>query len=164
MLQAVDIDPQPITDWLLLFLAITGVITAVISLYARAARARSRVAKAQREEMIQLIKDTTLPLQSFANGGLSLPDLHAKMDRLERRYEDNTEREHAAREIWHDKYLDDQRRIRKEWTAVFIAIRKMIHLPPADQIKVWDGITQAYIDGTIAEKTFDERKIDDEQV
>ena len=163
MLNAVDIDPEPITNWVLLFLAITGAITAVISLYAKAARKRSRDAKAQRDEMIELIKTTTKQIQPEANGSLSLTDLHKKVDRIERRYEDNTEKEQAARELWHERYLEDQKRIRKEWTAVFIAIRKMIHLPPQDQIVVWDGITQSYIDGTITEKHYDERK-NDEQV
>jgi len=160
VLYSVDIDPEPITNWILLFLAVTGAVTAVISLYAKAARKRSRDAKAQREEMIELIKQTTKSIQPNANGGMSLPDLHTKVDRLERKYEDNIEKEHAARELWHERYLEDQRRIRKEWTAVFIAIRKMIHLPTEDQLVIWDGITQSYIDGTITQKHSDERKTD----
>ena len=153
-----DIDPSPITAWLALFLAISGVITVVATLFAKAARKREAIAVEKRQEMIDLIRETTKPIQPTTNGGWSLADLHEKVDRIERKYETTTEKEHAARELWHDRYLEDQKRIRKEWVAVFIAIRKMIHLPPADQIVMWDGITQSYIDGTIADKHHDERK------
>jgi hypothetical protein len=153
-----SIDPAPITAWLALFLAITGVITVVATFFARAARARERIATEKRDEMIELIKETTKQIQPGANGGQSLTDLHNKVDRIERKYEAAHEHDEAARALWHERYLEDQRHIRKEWTAVFIAIRKMITLPPDAQIKMWDGITQAYIDGTITDKYHDERK------
>lgn len=156
-----DIDPQPITAWLALFLAITGVITVVATFFAWSARKREAIAVEKREEMIELIKQTTKPIQPFENGGLSLSDLHDKVDRIERKYENAHELDAAARDLWHERYFEDQKRVRKEWTAVFIAIRKMIHLPPADQVVMWDGITQAYIDGTIADKIPDERKHED---
>jgi hypothetical protein len=154
----VDIDPQPITAWLALFLAITGVITVVATFFARAARRREAIAVEKRQEMIDLIKETTKPIQPTTNGGLSLSDLHAKVDRIEHRYFDLHDKEEQAREHWHNRYLEDQARIKREWTAVFVAIRKMIHLPVEDQVVVWDGITKAYIDGTIADKHPDERK------
>jgi hypothetical protein len=157
-----DIDPVPITAWLALFLAISGVIATVASLFAWAARKRDRAAKLQREEMIDLIKETTKPIQPTTNGGWSLSDLHDKVDRIERKYESAHEADAAARDLWHERYFDDQRRTRKEWTAVFIAIRKMIHLPPDAQLKMWDGITQSYIDGTIADKYPDERQTDEQ--
>ena len=153
ILAVTDIDPEPITNWFLLVLAIVGAVTAVTGVI-------YKVNRSFEKRVTELIKETTRPIQPLTNGGLSLTDLHNKVDRIENRYGSLLEEQADQREMWHQRYLADQARIKKEWTAVFIAIRKMIHLPPEDQIVVWDGITQSYIDGSIVDKHKDERKQD----
>lgn len=151
-------NPEPLTNWLLFFLAISGVITLVARWIVKGAKAREKHANEQREELVQLIKETTKQIQPNANGGKSLSDLHAKVDEVKREYERAKEAEDVQRKLWHERYLADQNRIRREWTAVFIAIRKMIHLPPEQQAAMWDSITEDYINGTIGDKYPDERK------
>lgn len=140
-----DIDPQPITNWLLLILAVGGVVSLIVGAVVRINRNFERRVSA-------LIKETTKPIQPAANGGLSLADLHRKVDRIESRYSKIIEEQAEQREVWHIKYVQDQDRIRKEWMAVFLAIKRMIHLPTSEQAAMWDDITEAYINGTIAEQ------------
>lgn len=142
---AVDIDPQPITNWLALVIAIGTVITLVGGVIVRVNRNFEK-------RVTSLIMETTKPIQPGTNGGLSMTDLHNKVDRFERRYEQLVEEQEKQRQLWHDRYLADQSRIRLEWTSVFIAIRKMIHLPPPEQAAMWDEITEDYINGTLTEK------------
>ena len=156
----VDIDPQPITNWFALVLAIGGTVTFLTGVVVR-------VNKNFERRVTSLITETTKQIQPDSNGGKSLTDLHLKfdamgdkVDRLERHYDTVIDTEEKARAIWHDRYLADQARIKREWTAVFVAIRKMMHLPVEEQIRVWDGITQSYIEGTLAEEYPDERKTD----
>jgi hypothetical protein len=155
-----DFDPQPITNWFALILAVGGTVTLLTGVVVR-------VNKRFEKRVSDLITEATKQIQPASNGGLSLTDLHGKfdamdtkVDRLERHYDAVIDMEEKAREVWHARYEEDQKRIKKEWTAFFVAIRKMMHLPVAEQIKVWDGITQAFVDGTITEQYPDERKND----
>ena len=152
-----NIDPSPITAWFALFIAIAttvSLITAALVWSNR--RFENRVT--------HLIKETTHPIQPGSNGDLSMTDLHKKFDamdvkvnRIERRYEQVIESEEGQREVWHARYLADQARIRKEWTAFFIGIRHLMKHPQHEQIPLWDELTEAYIDGTIVDKFPDER-------
>ncbi len=147
-----DIDPQPITNWFALILAIGGTVTLLTGVV-------FKINRSFEKRVSNLIKETTKPIQPLTNGGLSLTDLHNKVDRIETRYSNVLDEQAEQREAWHARYLKDQERIRKEWTAVFVAIRKMIHLPAEEQADMWDDITEAYINGTIAEQFPDERKM-----
>jgi uncharacterized protein (DUF58 family) len=150
---AVDIDPQPITNWFLLVLAIAGVVSLIAGIVVKVNRGFEK-------RVTDLIMEKTRSIQPDANGGLSMTDLHGKLDRLETRMEENDDKHTRQREEWHERYLEDQRRIRREWTAVFIAIRQMITKPIEEQAEMWDGITEDYINGTIGDKYPDERKTD----
>ncbi len=140
-----DIDPEPITNWFLLILAIGGVVSLIVGAVIRVNRNFER-------RVSTLIKETTRPIQPASNGGLSLPDLHHKVDRIEQRYARIIEDQQEQREVWHLRYVKDQERIRNEWMAVFIAIKRMIHMPQNEQADAWDEITEAYINGTIADQ------------
>ena len=153
MLPAVDIDPQPITNWLALVLAIGGVVALVSGVVVRVNRNFEK-------RVSTLIMEQTKPIQPGTNGGLSMTDLHNKVDRFERRYEQLVEEQEKQRQLWHERYLADQSRIRLEWTSVFIAIRKMIHLPVDQQAAMWDEITEDYINGTLTQKFPNERNTD----
>lgn len=154
------IDPAPITAWFALFIAIGTTVSLITAALVWSNRRFER-------RVTGLITETTKQIQPDSNGG-SLNMLHKKfdtmnekVDRLERHYDHVIQVEEDARELWHQRYLSDQRRIRKEWTAVFVAIRKMMHLPQEEQIRVWDGITKSYIDGTIVDEYPDERTDED---
>ena len=82
-----NIDPTPITNWLALFLALAAVITLFARWIQKGAKRRELNAQHQRDEMIELIKQVTLPIQRGTNGGLSLTDLHHKVDVLVDRQE-----------------------------------------------------------------------------
>ena len=151
MFAAVDIDPQPITAWFALFIAIATTVSLIVA-------AVIRVNRNFEKRVSTLITEATKPIQPGTNGGLSMTDLHNKVDRFERRYEQLVEEQEKQRQLWHERYLADQSRIRLEWTSVFIAIRKMIHLPAEEQAQMWDEITEDYINGTLVEKFPDERK------
>lgn len=87
IIAAVDLtDPTPVTNWLLFFLAVSGVITLIASRLSKAAKKRDlhrAEQDAEREaELVKLIMEVTRPIQPEANGGLSLTDLHNKVDGL----------------------------------------------------------------------------------
>lgn len=145
MFAAVDIDPAPITAWFALFIAIATTVSLIVA-------AVIRVNRNFEKRVSTLIKETTRPIQPDSNGGLSMTDLHNKVDRFEHRYEQLVEEQEKQRQLWHERYLADQARIRMEWTAVFVAIRRMIHLPVAEQAEVWDQITEDYINGTLVKE------------
>lgn len=170
MVNAFDIfDPQPITNWLLFFLALSGVLTLLVRWVVKGAKARAAAAQKDRDEsraeLVELIKETTKPIQPNTNGGLSLPDLHAKFDkmddkvnRIEKRYNEVIESEEEQREKWHALYLEDQKFHHSKLASVFVAIRKLLHIEDIqEQVKEWDAITEAYLDGTIVEKYPDKR-------
>lgn len=157
-----DIDPAPITAWFALFIAIGTTVSLITAALVWSNRRFEK-------RVTGLITETTKQIQPNSNGGKSLSDLHKKfdamdekVDRLERHYDHVLAVEEDARQLWHQRYLADQRRIKREWTAVFIAIRKMMHLPPDEQVQVWDDITDSYINGTIVDKHPDERTNEDE--
>ncbi len=148
---ATDIDPEPITNWFMLVLAIGGVVTLISGVIVK-------VNRNFEGRVTELIKEATKPIQPGTNGGLSMTDLHGKVDKFERRYEELVEEQAKQREMWHERYLADQARVRREWIAVFVAIRKMIRLPADQQQEMWDDITEQYTNGTLADKYPDERK------
>ena len=142
---ALDIDPNPVTAWV-------GLVVAVLTAGGLVIAAVKRINDNFERRVTALVKETTKPIQPNTNGGKSLSDLHAKVDRMDHRYLDMFEVVHQQRELWHERYIADQEKMRKEWTAVFMAIRKMIHLSPEEQSAMWDEITESYIDGSISEK------------
>lgn len=148
-----NIDPGPITAWFALFIAIATTVSLIVA-------AVIRVNRNFEQRVTYLIKEVTQSIQPGANGGLSMTDLHTKMDRFERKYEELMEQQEVQRQLWHERYIDDQQRVRREWTAVFIAIRKMMGLPQEEQVRMWDDITEDYVNGTIGDKYPDERKND----
>jgi cellulose biosynthesis protein BcsQ len=168
MTGAIDLDPEPITNWLLLLLAISGVITVSITWGVKVLRKREQMRKERQEELIALIKETTKPIQADANGSWSLPDLHKKFDKMETtikkiedRYNAVIEQEELQRVQWHARYLEDQKFHHGKLASVFVAIRKLLHIQDIEeQVREWDTITEAYLDGTIIEKYPDERNDD----
>lgn len=152
---AADFDPEPVTNWFLLVLAIGGVVSLIAGVVVK-------VNRGFEHRVSDLIKEATRPIQPESNGGLSMTDLHAKVDRFEGRYEKLMDEQEKQRQLWHERYLADQLKVRREWTAVFIAIRKMIHLPADQQAEMWDRITDGYINGTLIEQFPDERRGDED--
>lgn len=150
---AVDFDPQPVTNWFLLVLAVAGVVSLIAGIVVKVNRGFEK-------RVSDLILEKTKQIQPGANGGYSMTDLHKKMDQMKEHYQETIEQQEAQRQLWHERYLEDQARIRREWTAVFIAIRRMISKPIEEQQQMWDDITEDYINGTIGDKYPDERKND----
>ena len=156
-----EIDPTPITAWFALFIAIAATVSLITAaLVWSNRRFENRVTS--------LIKETTYPIQPKTNGGFSLPDLHTKFDkmeitvkRIEDRYNEVIEQEELQRAQWHVMYLEDQKFHHGKLASVFVAIRKLLHIQDIEeQVKEWDNITEAYLDGTIIEKYPDERNGD----
>lgn len=68
-------DPTPVTNWLLLALAIGGLISMLYGIIVKANRAQER-------RIQRMIDVATRPIQPEANGGYSMSDLHTKVDEL----------------------------------------------------------------------------------
>ena len=77
-----SVDPSPVTDWLLFFIAVSTVIGLFARWIAKGAKRREMNAQHQRDEMVALIKEVTYQIQPKSNGGLSLSDLHGKVDTI----------------------------------------------------------------------------------
>jgi predicted nucleic acid-binding Zn-ribbon protein len=78
-----DIDPTPWTDWLLLVIAVFSIVASITAFTAWVARNRRIHSAAEKKELRDFINEVTKPIQPGTNGGLSMTDLHVKIDKLQ---------------------------------------------------------------------------------
>lgn len=147
----VDIDPVPITAWLVLFLTIVAVVSAIIA-------AVKRINNSFEKRIATLIEERTHPIQPFVNGGLSLSDANVKLDaiktsveELDARYTERFDKVAAERKEWRKRYIQDQSRSSKERAAIFSIIKRLIGMNPKEQAEEWNKATESLHNGTLAD-------------
>lgn len=153
-----DIDPVPITAWLVLFLTIIAVVTAIVA-------AVKKINDRFEQRIGLLIEERTHPIQPDANGGFSLSDANKKLDAMKDRVDEMDDRYSkmfddvaAQRKEWRKTYVNDQQRTHKERASIFKAIRKMIRLTPDEQADAWDDIIEQVGNGTITTEYPEEKE------
>lgn len=82
------------------------------------------------------------------NGGSSTKDAAHDARRIAREIQQQMELNAAATTKFQNRYNHDQAMTRHEWLTVFSAVREMIHLPPEEQLALWDTITEQYKEAT----------------
>ena len=147
----VDIDPVPITAWLVLFLTIVAVVSAIIA-------AVKRINDSFEKRIATLIEERTHPIQPFVNGGLSLSDANVKLDaiktsveELDARYTERFDKVADERREWRRRYIQDQTRSSKERAAIFSIIKRLIGMPVKQQAEEWEKATESLHNGTLAD-------------
>jgi len=147
----VDIDPVPITAWLVLFLTIVAVVSAIIA-------AVKRLNDSFEKRIATLIEERTHPIQPFVNGGLSLSDANVKLDaiktsveELDARYTERFDKAADERRERHRRYIQDQTRSSKERAAIFSIIKRLIGMPVKQQAEEWEKATESLHNGTLAD-------------
>lgn len=146
-----DVDPVPITAWLVLFLTIVAVVGAIVA-------AVKRINDAFEKRIAALIEERTHPIQPLVNGGMSLSDANKKLDaladavtELDERYTIRFDKVADERREWRKRYIQDQNRSSRERSAIFGIIKRLIGMTPKQQAEEWTKATESLHNGTLAD-------------